>query len=113
MSAPAFTPGPWSQMRHWAFSGFLVFETSKPDEELPGVAIVTDHPLTGERREANARLIAASPEMFETLQAALDFINCEFACPQSAAEDGDPIDANARPIRDALVAVLAKAEGRE
>lgn len=63
------TPGPWTFVRHFMLDGFLV--TTKSDQNkhgINGVALVTDDPFTGKRREANARLIAAAPETAAALE---------------------------------------------
>lgn len=97
----AHTPGPWEHGRHPLFDGFLVSApgSNKKQPGIDGVALVTDHPATGEHREADAHLIAASPDLLATLKAV-----------EKAWLDG-LISHPEFPIRQ-VRAAIAKAEGR-
>jgi hypothetical protein len=64
------TPGPWHFARHWTFDGYLVQFQPKSANDLPGIALVTDCPMTGAQRIGNAALIAAAPTMLDALRAA-------------------------------------------
>jgi hypothetical protein len=64
------TPGPWTFARHWTFDGYLVQSQPKSANDLPGIALVTDCPMTGAKRVGNATLIAAAPTMLEALMIA-------------------------------------------
>jgi hypothetical protein len=59
MTAPAFTPGPWE------LRGLTVFEVGKTGIS---VAVATQHETNA---KANARLIAAAPELYEALTEAV------------------------------------------
>lgn len=96
MSVP--TPGPWTVRRS---SGVLGGEVERwaidgPPQGLAGrwwiATAMSDEP----RDEANARLIAAAPEMFDALQLVLEVDECFLA----------------GPVLDAVEAAIAKAEGR-
>ena len=102
------TPGPWSVH---TFGSFDVFEIHGPEtDETDGCCTLadlgTDTEGPKEVREANARLIAAAPELLEALRRALldattdltDGRGCECARCQDA--------------RSAARAALAKAEGK-
>ena len=80
------TPGPWRMNTR---GDLPIYAGDAPNHELVAVA------LKGESQEANARLIAAAPELF--------------ACLKDALERGD-IASFAVP--DARAAI-AKVEGRE
>jgi hypothetical protein len=97
MSAPAFTPGPWTFNDPWAgFSsitdadGKLIFGIARgdPDETQP-VPVC----------EANARLIAAAPELYEALNALLTYVA--------------GFDREGLPVFEQSAAALAKARGEQ
>lgn len=95
MSAPAFTPGPWQYLR----------SPSGPIRVGPShncTVAVAPFPPTGDQ-EANARLIAASPDLYE----ALDRINVA-AC-YASEEDTDAREAVLLHIGELARAALAKA----
>lgn len=64
MSAPKFTPGPWIYC-------FRSAGTCVETESGRTVAVASPTPGVGDY-DANARLIAAAPEMYEALRALLD-----------------------------------------
>ena len=70
---------------------------------------------TAEERAANARLIAASPDMYETLKAARDqLINLQPHIPQSCYPGREGfIDSHVDVALEAMNRAIAKAEGRE
>ena len=84
-------PGPW-ELTHTALMGFRV-----SDSTGWGVAVV----LKDTNDEANARLIAAAPQMLDALEAAYDHI-----CP-----DGDPLDAREFEVCSKIEAAIAAAKG--
>jgi hypothetical protein len=45
-------------------------------------------------------------KLFKAAQIALQFITKEYSSERAAALDGDPLDKEARPIRDALLAAM-------
>lgn len=96
----AHTPGPWEAV------GSEV-RTKRTDVDLRGWGIATlQFSSEPDRREANARLIAAAPEMFEALLDVLDDLERRY--------DGAPDSSTKwmiRPIQ-AIEAVIAKAEGK-
>jgi len=99
MSETRFTPGPWWEEsdtyqvpRIWA---------RFPDGSPCDVACAEgDGSIPFEERRANARLIAAAPELYEALKKALDQSGC----------DGDLC---AYAWHDEARAAIAKAEGKE
>lgn len=72
-------------------------------------------------RDANGKIVHISTgdaihavnchdDLVEALNAALDFIVSEYSSDEAAALQGDPISRDARPIRDKIVAAIAKSE---
>lgn len=92
MTKPVFTPGPWRFGHYGDGERFWI----GPDYDRPVVADVP-RPF-----EADARLIAAAPELFEALQALLE--------PVSAKSASEAIRARVAAEERARV-VLAKAKG--
>jgi len=91
-----FTKGPWKAWQERAPEGPWFVEMSD------GSNIGIGHLATGEPDEANARLIAAAPEMYEALNICLGHL--------TGGMDGNWADCD--PIDGARKA-LAKAEGKE
>lgn len=113
-SGAQFTPGPW-RMGEWrqAGSGYNLAAPSSPTEwagavirtfDVWGASILaaddsvvanlTDDPETAVRpNEADARLIAAAPELYEALKAArrehTTVEDCFYSCPQAKDENGE------------------------
>ena len=105
------TPGPWrtgpsptADCRIYADSSdanHAIAKTYGPD--LNGIGVCD---LTGPRNRADAKLIAAAPEMLDMMYLALQFIEESMLCP----------DARTLSIDDAMAqiqAVIAKARGRQ
>lgn len=89
----AYTPGPWEANRHgdhWQIDAAMD-------------AVATTHFCYAQEREANARLIAAAPDMLAALKAAL-------AIAPVNADDGD--DPEQSEAWAAVRGAIAKAEGR-
>lgn len=112
MSKPAFTPGPWQT------------DAECGDESVlgPDGAMVADCAIFGMRvnrtehiNRANARLIAAAPDMYEALQATLLFHSASpWDCEKQNRwrELTGKDEATTRALCDLVRAALAKAEGR-
>lgn len=89
MNAPKFTPGPWylEELKLNRFTG-EPFETGQivgPDHNEI-IADIPDYrydPADAIRQTANARLIAAAPELYE----ALDQLRTVMACHDSTPEE--------------------------
>ena len=96
MEQQKHTPGPWEAEWHRKYKQWNVFPES-------GKAVVSVTDLCGEyskeETEANARLIAAAPELLEALQGLLDCM----AIPSSICKE--------RPAYEAARAAIAKATG--
>ncbi len=100
MSAPAFTPGPWE------------FERNPDPRDLPypwigqlGDSRYSALACGADEAEvlANARLIAAAPELFEALEA--------FVKQWNACGPNSDFGRHFQPVRDEAVAALSKARG--
>ncbi len=88
------TPGPWAVTRK-----FEVGPTSTADDQSSGMVIpVAD--VYGDNRDADARLIAAAPEMFEALKAILE--------DHDNTYDGEPMHAERHLAIEAARDVLLK-----
>ena len=67
------TPGPW-ELEEWEFDygptgDFSIYQSRSKTPRMPIACVQL--PFNGKRTEANARLIAAAPELLEALQAVL------------------------------------------
>src|SRR4051812_36082664 len=92
----AHTPGPWLAEAN---------DSSVFDSEGREVADCLTFPFSGEVAEANARLIAAAPELYEVLREAerqIEYLPNRFEPP-----------ANVNQVLTRIRAALAKAEGRQ
>ena len=89
MSAHKHTPGPW------CVEGVGIRALVRAG--INGVIVAVRHRLSAQEHEANARLIAAAPELLESVKALL-------GCMSLAGWDGDPIAVKA-------LAAIAKATG--
>jgi len=105
VSAPAFSPGPWRIAKRGEDEAFYIVERDEPNEpsrHAYRVAHVLDY-NEYQQNAANARLIAAAPELFE----ALDEMLREFGVDGHGAEfeDGECM------VVDRARAALAAATG--
>jgi hypothetical protein len=98
MSEAKNTPGPWADRNG------RVYQTDNQNLTIANVARAFD----GDYSPANARLIAAAPELLGALQEAVD---CGLV-PTSSANDGGP-NRHSRQVRcaDMIRASIAKATG--
>lgn len=97
-----FTPGPWSYVDHsWACIGVYAHDTTRGVASLSIEDEVTedDQYQLEVEMQANARLIAAAPELLAALIAMVD----AHAVPSSGCKE--------RPAYDAARAAIAKATG--
>jgi len=122
--AAAFTPGPWRQ--HAYFSARIVPQDhakravggsvhDAEDERTYAQEICVVHVDRHGRGDAtaNARLIAAAPDLLAALQACLELIGSEFTDDEAFAFSGHPIDLVARAEWDEGWAAIAKATGAD
>lgn len=108
-------PGPWtlSEPRSYGFD-LLAPGVSGPGRggwfmELHSGERADDPPAFREAFDANARLIAAAPELLEILEVAAPTI---WVAAELAADNGELENENSRRrIYDRMVAALAKATG--
>ena len=101
--AVSHTPGPW----HVARQG----DPDLPFAVMAGTYYVATPHLyvPGSSPEANARLIAAAPDLLEALKAVVYQFGPwhDEICPGD-----DTCDCGAKPVHDAVNAAIRKAEGR-
>jgi hypothetical protein len=91
VSAPAFTPGPWEART------FAIYGGANMRDRIAHTGGGLPPPRVRES-DANARLIAAAPELYEALEATLEFLGEIGAGPRKA-------------LREQVQAALAKARG--
>ena len=72
----------------------------------------TESAADNDRLMANARMIAAAPEMYEALKSTYDFIRDQYGDAEAQALQGECVAKEARPVWGAICAAIAKAEGR-
>src|SRR5437016_1076 len=103
-TASAHTPGPWfsTKLAPEFCSHNEMFRISS-DADYPDVADVFFR-NTDEEAEANARLIAAAPELLERCKMSLADADAALASPEEVA------DYNWKSIADDLRELIAKAE---
>ncbi len=107
MTERKHTPGPWKAYDAAAYG------THIKHGSMTGQCIAAVHLYQGlsvETYAANARLIAAAPELLEALHSAYAFINREYHDPEAAVE-GEYVTREARPIWAKICAAIAKAKG--
>lgn len=101
MAESKHTPGPW---KDWSDSTRLVVAQRSPDSGAHGVVATMAAGFGVEQKEANARLIAAAPELLDALKSALAFLDfCDFTDPEWGDSEGYEVAEKAR-------AVIAKVE---
>lgn len=66
----SFTPGPWV-VRHFPTDRSSYVVTTTPDKDGKFVGSIIAFPTTDPNHEANARLIAAAPDLLEACEAML------------------------------------------
>lgn len=98
------TKGPWFSGPKCEISGWVNIYSIEDDgfESLPFAA------CKHHDQEANARLIAAAPELLEALKAAID---CGMVPITSASEGGASKHSRQVQVADTIRAAIAKAEG--
>lgn len=114
MSDTKFTPGPWSFSR-WEQFGDTRFYVAQADgapytPNYSDVATLIAETVSGERvavQEANARLIAAAPELFEALRDMLG------GWKYIRSAHGDLYGVGWDRAQEKAVAAIAKATGEQ
>jgi hypothetical protein len=100
MTEPAFTPGPWKIYR--ASNGSMLgIGVDRPNDEDHAAGVTDAYGGlwgSGGEKEANARLIAAAPDLYEALEYA-------------RTNMGDPVPVSRRHVARKVDAALAKARG--
>jgi len=101
------TPGPWEQLK----DSSVIYGVNDPERDRDGfrvaVAVCGDELRPrgglkfGDERDANARLIAAAPNMLDALKAAFYLLDDRLAEPIRGAD-----------ARKVIEEAIAKAEGR-
>jgi hypothetical protein len=119
VSAPQFTPGPWQSKHAYTKEGACtIIANVDGDQHADGTTtysydfICTCEDEFGEYNEratANARLIAAAPELYEALNKCRAIIKFHVK-PEKCVSDGDGV-ISARDAFESAVMALAKARG--
>ena len=102
------SPGNWEV---WGDGAVRVIDPNVRDYGSPIVRTLVAGDPRNPHRMADARLIAAAPDLLEALKAAYDFIASEYRDEMSAALNGEPFSREARPVIAAIVDAIAKATG--
>lgn len=102
------TKGPWQAfpMERGGLKGFVIDTALGNDAD--NAYVIADH-IFGEQAEANARLIAAAPDLLSALEAAaetLEAISAQWVL-------GEPLDEMLHAAHDDAVVALAKARGEQ
>lgn len=113
MNNPKYTPGPW-KLEPIKGTHYQIIAVST-DVVTPIAQTIADE-REGVNGEANARLIAAAPELLEALKKAMSIKQLWLPpTPEKvAASEADQWEAEARALHfmhDAIVAAIAKATG--
>ncbi len=107
------TPGPWEYSTRFTAKATGPLQMIGPDPECRHIA---DIPRNGDqqRQEADARLIAAAPELLETLENVLRLTSKSRQTEDNGSVGWEQVAANRLPhIAQAARAAIAKATGRE
>lgn len=108
MAAPKFTPGPWTIEEPMGADNPWIVEAGKAVHEWRCLAIVPcdadDDEVPRLEAEANARLIAAAPDLYRLLTAAKHALR--------SYQYGNAATDLAKDIADDAEKLIAKAEGR-
>jgi hypothetical protein len=103
MSEAKHTPGPW-ELEAFKVDGMLLFQITAPNGSGPGGNLILDDASiegeTDEEQIANARLIAAAPELLEALK----------RMDHTLTAHGH-VDSGTG-LHSLIIAAIAKAEGR-
>ena len=93
------TPGPWTVTDEDDFYGLAIEAAGREGEYVPVARVPVDYDDRPER-EANARLMAAAPDLLEALKALL------------SGSERHIFSTECKTERDAARTAIAKAEGR-
>lgn len=97
-----FTPGPWTATINLEHDGEWSYLIAHDGGRIAGNIKID---IASETSKANARLIAAAPEMLDALKTALEFVD--------SGGLGEGINAHAKAtLEQFLSKAIAKAEGR-
>ena len=106
MSETKWTKGPWTFFEHsWAHTGIFSSGKRVAALELSEVTEETEEAL-GDEMAANAHLIAAAPDLYEALEAMVEWYGKRNHTDNHLL----PMDSQEHEIADAMMA-LAKARG--
>lgn len=121
MALVTHTPGPWTveripdeakrdpELTMDADGAFWIAEACMAGEVL---AIVTALPKDADVAEANARLMALAPEMFDALKQATTFMTHTRMCARDLERAEWTCSCGFNAVFDAAAVVIAKVEGR-
>jgi len=109
------TPGPWSHNGEIVFAGKFTYDAVKGHESWVNhvnIAVIDD----GENWLANAKLIAAAPELLEALKfvvGELDILHDAGALNENRIHVETKLSYGWADVLDELENTIAKAEGKE
>lgn len=67
MKKPTHSPGPWIQLQSYLSDAFYIFSNQDKAEKPSPICMTIASEHEGHNPNSNARLIAASPEMYDIL----------------------------------------------
>jgi hypothetical protein len=100
-----YTPGPWG----WTYDGSSTYSVGRA-EDPQGFRVACIYDRRDDRGMANARLIAAAPDLLEMLQRCAELLD-DYSDIRDG-DDGTPRPNRAMSLLQDVEAVIAKAEGR-
>lgn len=118
--APTYTPGPWVYRTGLPYDWGWVTDArgdfiaqAKDPRANDGATLAAHRAARTDPWAANARLIAAAPELLEALKDALTFVEEEAENRGAAGAEYSDYEREPRELADNLRAAIAKAEGRD
>lgn len=108
MSEAKFTPGPWELIAEPELTVVIASGEPRIDNKAFGVALIPHgdgaNAIPWETKEANARLIAAAPDLLAACQATVEMFDAMFSL-------FGPLQGREGSVRQMLVASISKATG--
>lgn len=108
MNTTRHTPGPWERGKVATHAVYIVQDGG---ERTQLATCIGDEPFGWDTADANARLIAAAPELLEACEAALEIVSIEFERARQAEDFCK--GAVLGKVEETIGAAIAKARGEQ